>query len=593
MLKIKSIKGKMIAAIIPAMLILVVGFIVKSYHDKSTDMMKYKEAILESYYKNVQQIVKGIELDSWVSEVLPSMGRNGYDSSILIPEGSEFKVLAKSYKEKFLSGLEPNLNQVFKTGKTDIRRVHKEGRDLLVLLGTLNNDKDKAIGISAVILDISKDVARIRKSFIFYIAVASVLIILYTGILYFLVDNVVSTPIKRSYETVRQMVLKGDLTQRIPMQKVDCSALRKCRHTDCPAFGKKLSCFQEVGSNAPGGVQCRCLTSGEFKSCVQCPVAQSVLRDELDKMAAWINTFVTRVGIMIKDIATDSQLLNNSSADLSSLSAQMSGGAEDMAGKSNTVASASEQMSSNMHSVASAMEEAATNIGMVASAAEEMTSTIAEIAQNSEKASNITSDAVIQTKSASKKVDELGNAAREIGKVVETITEISEQVNLLALNATIEAARAGEAGKGFAVVANEIKDLAKQTAGATMEIKEKIAAIQGSTDGTVSEINQISKIINDVNEIVTTIATAVEQQSVTTKEIAGNVAQASQGIQEVSENVAQSSNVAEEIATDIADVNQSAAEMSNSSAQVNLSAEELTKMGTKLNKMVGKFKISL
>ena len=594
MLKIKSIKGKMIAAIIPGMLILVVGFIVKNYHDKSTDMMKYKEAILESYYKNVQQLVKGIELDSWVSEVLPSMEKNGYDSSILVPKGSEFKVLAKSYTGKIFSGLEPDLNRVFETGKSEIRQENKNGKNLLMLIGALkDSNNDKTIGISAVMLDINSDVARIRKSFIFYVAVASFLIILYIGILYFLIDHVVSKPIKSAYDTVRQMVLKGDLTQRISMKKVDCSSLRKCRHTDCPAFGKKLSCFQEVGSNAPGGIQCRCLTSGEFKSCVQCPIAQSALRDEIDKMAAWINTFVTRVGNMIKDIATDSQMLNNSSADLSSLSAQMSGGAEDMAGKSNTVASASEEMSSNMHSVASAMEEAATNITMVASAAEEMTSTIAEIAQNSENASNITSDAVIQTKSASQKVDELGSAAREIGKVVETITEISEQVNLLALNATIEAARAGEAGKGFAVVANEIKDLAKQTAEATMEIKEKIAAIQGSTDGTVSEINQISKIINDVNEIVTTIATAVEQQSVTTKEIAGNVAQASQGIQEVSENVAQSSNVAEDIAKEIADVNQSAAEMSNSSAQVNLSAEELTKMGIKLNEMVGKFVIKL
>ncbi len=425
------------------------------------------------------------------------------------------------------------------------------------------------------------------------IAIGLAFLLIFTALFYFLLEVLVNKPIKNAYDTIRQMVLKGDLTQRIPMQKVNCSALRKCRHTDCPAFGKTLSCFQEVGSNAPGETQCRCLTSGEFKSCVQCPVAKSVLRDELDKMAAWVNTFVTRVGNIIKDIATDSQMLNNSSADLSSLSAQMSGGAEDMAGKSNTVASASEEMSANMHSVASAMEEAATNINMVASAAEEMTSTIAEIAHNSENASNITSDAVTQTKSASQKVDELGTAAREIGKVVETITEISEQVNLLALNATIEAARAGEAGKGFAVVANEIKDLAKQTAEATMEIKEKIAAIQGSTDGTVSEINEISKIINDVNEIVTTIATAVEQQSVTTKEIAGNVAQASQGIQEVSENVAQSSNVAEEIAKEIGDVNQSAAEMSNSSAQVNLSADELNKMGTKLNKMVGKFVIHL
>jgi methyl-accepting chemotaxis protein len=423
------------------------------------------------------------------------------------------------------------------------------------------------------------------------IVIGLAFVLIYAPLLYFLLERLVNKPIKKSYDTVREMVLNGDLTRRIPMQKVDCSKLRKCKHTECPGFGKKLSCWQEIGSNAPGDIQCRCLTSGEFKSCVQCPIAKDVLQDELDKMAAWINTFVTRVAKMIKDIANDSQLLNNSSADLSSLSAQMSGGAEDMAGKSNTVAAASEEMSSNMHSVASAMEEAATNIGMVASAAEQMTSTINEIAQNSEKASSITSDAVVQTKSASKKVDELGNAAREIGQVVETITEISEQVNLLALNATIEAARAGEAGRGFAVVANEIKNLAKQTAGATMEIKEKIGAIQGSTDGTVSEINQISKIINDVNEIVSTIATAVEEQSVTTKEIAGNVAQASQGIQEVNENVAQSSKVAGEIANDIAGVNQSAGEMSNSSAQVNLSAEELTKMGTKLNKMVGKFKI--
>jgi len=423
------------------------------------------------------------------------------------------------------------------------------------------------------------------------IAISLAFVVVYSALLYFLIEKLVNRPIKKSYDTVREMVLKGDLTQRIPMKKVDCSALRKCKHTDCPAFGKKTSCWQEIGSNAPGEIKCRCLTSGEFKSCVQCPVAKGVLQDELDKMAAWINTFVTRVASMIKDIAKDSEILNNSSADLSSLSAQMSGSAENMAGKSNTVAAASEEMSSNMNSVAAAMEQAATNVGMVATATEQMTSTINEIAQNSERASTITGEAVVETQSASNKVHELGSSADEIGKVVETITEISEQVNLLALNATIEAARAGEAGRGFAVVANEIKDLAKQTAEATLEIKGKIGAIQGSTNETVTEIDRISKIIHDVNEIVATIATAVEEQSVTTKEIAGNVAQASKGIQEVNENVAQSSTVSGEIASDISGVNQSADEMSNSSAQVNLSAEELNRMGVKLNEMVGKFKV--
>ena len=73
---------------------------------------------------------------------------------------------------------------------------------------------------------------------------------------------------------------------------------------------------------------------------------------------------------------------------------------------------------------------------------------------------------------------QLGTAAQEIGKVTETITNISSQTNLLALNATIEAARAGTAGKGFAVVANEIKELAQQTASATEDIKSKILGVQ-------------------------------------------------------------------------------------------------------------------
>jgi len=314
-------------------------------------------------------------------------------------------------------------------------------------------------------------------------------------------------------------------------------------------------------------------------------------KDEVGELAKWFNVFMEKLQGIIKDIASNAETLGSSSGELSNLSGQMSQGADNMSGKSNKVASAAEEMSSNMNSVAAATEEAATNLNMVATAAEQMIATINEIAQNSEKASNITGEAVVQTQSASNKVDELGSAANEIGKVVETITEISEQVNLLALNATIEAARAGEAGKGFAVVANEIKDLAKQTADATQEIKGKIGAIQGSTDATVTEIGQILKVINDVNDIVSTIATAVEEQSVTTKEIAQNVVQASQGIQEVNENVAQSSSVAGEIAKDITDVNQASGEMSSSSSQMNMSAEALAKLSETLNEMVGKFRV--
>jgi methyl-accepting chemotaxis protein len=314
-------------------------------------------------------------------------------------------------------------------------------------------------------------------------------------------------------------------------------------------------------------------------------------QDEVGELAKWFNTFAEKIQTIIRDVAENAEILNASSSTLSDLSKQMSTGAEHMSEKSTAVATSAEETSADMSSVAASMEESSNNVNMVASSTEEIVSTISEIAENSEKARSITSEAVSNTERTSKNVKKLGSAAQEIGKVTETITEISEQTNLLALNATIEAARAGEAGKGFAVVANEIKELARQTSEATKEIKEKIHRIQESTDDTVTDIEEISNVINNINEIVLIIASAVEEQSVTTKEISNSVGQASDGIQNVSENIARSSTVSEAIARDISEVNESAKEISSSSAQVNLNAQELSELAEKLRQMVGSFKV--
>ncbi len=313
--------------------------------------------------------------------------------------------------------------------------------------------------------------------------------------------------------------------------------------------------------------------------------------DELGIIGRKLDEMIGNLKNMFTKITSGSNNLEMSSSELSSISEQVSNHSELVSGKSNTIAVAAEEMSANMNSVAAAVEETATNVKMVAASAEEMTSVITEIAQNSEKARVVTGQAVEQAQNASVRINELGKAAEEIGKVTETITAISEQTNLLALNATIEAARAGEAGKGFAVVANEIKELARQTASATEEIQTRIEGIQSSTNNTVSEIEQISKVINDVNEIVSTIAAAVEEQSVTTQEIANNVVQASEGIHEVTENVTQSSTVAGEIAQDISDMNQTASEMSSMSSQLNMSAQELSRLAQQLQEIVARFKI--
>lgn len=313
--------------------------------------------------------------------------------------------------------------------------------------------------------------------------------------------------------------------------------------------------------------------------------------DEVGLLGQAVDKMLNNLSSMIGQIQEISGSLEGANSELSALSSEMHEESGNVAGRASTVATAAEEMSVNMDTVAIAVEDAAQNVASVAAATEEIAAISDEISINTEKARDITAKAVTQAANSSERVHELGRAADEIGKVTETITEISSQTNLLALNATIEAARAGEAGKGFAVVANEIKDLAKQTADATLEIKSKIEGIQTTTQGTVLEIKEISKVIDEINEIVASIGESVDTQTATTTEISGNINQASQGIQEVTENVSQASTVSREVAKDISEVDQSANQMLSSTSNVNTTADRLNGLAGQLQGLVGKFQV--
>jgi methyl-accepting chemotaxis protein len=314
-------------------------------------------------------------------------------------------------------------------------------------------------------------------------------------------------------------------------------------------------------------------------------------KDELGQIGRTLDEMVANLRRMFQSINSDAAVLNTSAADLFQISRTVSAGTHEVSAHSEGVAAAAEQMSASMHTVAAAVEEASSNVSVMASAADGMKSTIEKIAQSTDAAREITKKAVSQSSMAQQRVGQLGASAQDISKVTETITEISEQTNLLALNATIEAARAGEAGKGFAVVANEIKELAKQTADATHDIRGKIESIQKSATDTVSEIGEITAVVKNVDEIVSAIAMAVEEQSATTSEIANNVIQASQGIREVTENVAQNSSTAQEIAKSISDVSRNSSEISGGSAQVSKAAEGLSLLSKSLVTSTGRFKL--
>ncbi|MBU1342985.1 MAG: cache domain-containing protein [Proteobacteria bacterium] len=314
-------------------------------------------------------------------------------------------------------------------------------------------------------------------------------------------------------------------------------------------------------------------------------------RDELATLGELFNLFMEKLQTIIQQLSGNSKNIDTSSAELVTVAKDMATNANSTSDMAKNVTAAAEAMSSNLSSVAAAMEESSTNASMVASAAEEMNATINEISQNAEKARSMSEDAAVKTAEAEDSMSVLNKAAQSIGKVTDTIAEISDQTNLLALNATIEAARAGEAGKGFAVVANEIKELANQTVAATQDIRKQIDNVQSNTDATVGSIKMVSGVIRDVNDIVTTIAAAVTQQSAATQEIVSNISSLSVGIQDANENVNQGSQVADSITEEISGVNLATDQMKNSSDLVMQSADKMSAMAEEMKKIVLTFKV--
>ncbi len=313
--------------------------------------------------------------------------------------------------------------------------------------------------------------------------------------------------------------------------------------------------------------------------------------DEIGELAQYFNRFVEKLQGIIGQIATNAKTLAGSSTELSATATQLASGAEETTTKSTSVAAAAEEMCAYLQSTAAGSMQMSANVKMVSSAVEDMTASISEVARNAEQAAQVAEQAAGLAQTSNNDIGQLGEAADAIGKVIETIQDIAEQTNLLALNATIEAARAGDAGKGFAVVANEVKELAKQTAEATEDIRHRIEGIQGSASSAVTSIGQIGEVINKVNDVSRSIASAVEEQSITTKEIAQNVSQTAAGSESISNGMEQLASSAQEITRNITGVDEATRQAAQGASQTQTASSEMSKLGEQLQSLVGQFKI--
>jgi methyl-accepting chemotaxis protein len=283
---------------------------------------------------------------------------------------------------------------------------------------------------------------------------------------------------------------------------------------------------------------------------------QGAFRELVDLLASFLEP--------ISAIAEMAPMLSGTSQELTIVSQQMNASAQQTVSQANSVSAASEQVSSSVHSVSTASEE--------------MISSIKEIARHATEAARVAGSAMAVAAQTNATVGNLSESSAEIGKVIKVITSIAQQTNLLALNATIEAARAGEAGKGFAVVANEVKELAKATARATEEIGQKIEAIQNDARSAAGALTQISGVISHINDLQTSVATAVEEQTATTNDIAASIGQVAMSSSDISKNI-----------RGVADAGNGTA---TSAHEIQRAATDLAKMANQLLELVASFQAS-
>jgi methyl-accepting chemotaxis protein len=219
--------------------------------------------------------------------------------------------------------------------------------------------------------------------------------------------------------------------------------------------------------------------------------------------------------------------------------------AHELESTASTLSHQADETNAQAGEVAQSAATATENSQTVAAATEELAASSREIASQTDQTTTTAERAVSEAEQAQKIVEELSKVSRDVGGVIQFITEIAAQTNLLALNATIEAARAGDAGKGFAVVANEVKQLAGQTAKATDEIGAKLQAVDSATREATGVMQRLATIIAEINTSSGVIAGAVKQQGSATAEISQNVQEAASRTGQVSTSMTQVTKSAE------------------------------------------------
>jgi len=394
--------------------------------------------------------------------------------------------------------------------------------------------KDQTLMVNAEIGRITKETDAARQHSVTIMLWTTIFITVVSSLLVWFFASLISRPLVSLSLTANELA-RGHVDHDIT-------------HYSTDEIGSLAQSFREViAYNQNIAAACESLGQGDLTVALQ-------PKSDGDIISISFTAAVRSLRETICQLAESSTSLASASEELSATSSQMSNNAEETAAKAGAVSAAAEEISVNVQTVVDGSDQ--------------MAASIRDISSSAHQAAKIANAGVQTAAETNSKVGKLGESSRQIGEIVKVITSIAGQTHLLALNATIEAARAGAAGKGFAVVANEVKELARETAKATEDIRRKIEAIQSDTTDAIQGITEVSNIIAQINEIQAAIAAAVEEQSATTGEIGRNMADVAKGNLEVANNITSVATAAKSTTEGAAYTNKAAGELAGLAATV-------------------------